>query len=98
MSIVSRKFDRKDVGTVFRHAVTGKVLCRLEVKLTSEDREELLSLISLVYRAGENAGSKQRAAEIRQRWVYRVKTSQEMFEDIFSHQTVSPGWIRYDRV
>lgn len=47
MSIVSRKFDRKDVGTVFRHAVTGKVLCRLEVKLTSEDREELLSLISL---------------------------------------------------
>lgn len=66
MSIVSRKFDRKDVGTVFRHAVTGKVLCRLEVKLTSEDREELLSLISLVYRAGENAGSEQRAAEIRQ--------------------------------
>ncbi|MFQ9623377.1 MAG: hypothetical protein ACLR17_19405 [Enterobacteriaceae bacterium] len=57
MSIVSRKFDRKDVGTVFRHAVTGKILCRLEVKLTSEDREELLSLISLVYRAGENAGS-----------------------------------------
>lgn len=54
------------MGTVFRHAVIGKVLCRLEVKQTAEDREELLSLISLVYRAGENAGSEQRAAEIRQ--------------------------------
>jgi len=41
-------------------------LCRLEVKLTAEDREQLLSLISLVYRAGENAGSEQRAVEIRQ--------------------------------
>lgn len=34
MSIVSRQYDKKEEGTVFRHAVSGKLLCRLDAKLT----------------------------------------------------------------
>ncbi|BBQ86634.1 MULTISPECIES: hypothetical protein [unclassified Klebsiella] len=66
MSIISRKFDKKETGTVFRHAENGKILCRLDARLDSDDWEALLSLINLNYNAGVNAGSEQRAAEIRE--------------------------------
>lgn len=65
MSIVSRKFDRKDTGTVFRHVTSDKILCRLDAQLSREDREQLLSLFSLAYNSGMEQGSQQRAAEIR---------------------------------
>lgn len=62
MSIISRRFDKKETGTVFRHAESGKILYRLE----RDDWEIVQAIISLVYNAGVAAGSKQRAAEIRE--------------------------------
>ena len=62
MSIVSRQFDKKEAGTVFRHAVSGKLLCRLDARLTRDDWMLLHGLLSLVYHAGISTGSEQRAA------------------------------------
>lgn len=66
MSIISRRFDKKETGTVFRHAQSGKILYRLNVRLELYDWEMLQAMISLVYNAGVTAGSEQRAAEIRE--------------------------------
>lgn len=66
MSIISRRFDKKETGTVFRHAQSGKILYRLNARLELYDWEMLQSMISLVYNAGVTAGSEQRAAEIRE--------------------------------
>lgn len=66
MSIISRRFDKKETGTVFRHAQSGKILYRLDARLERDDWEMLQALISLVYNAGVTAGSEQRAAEIRE--------------------------------
>ena len=55
MSIISRTFDKKETGTVFRHARLGR-----------DDWEQLQDMISLVYNAGVTAGSEKRAAEIRE--------------------------------
>lgn len=66
MSIISRKFDKKETGTVFRHAENGKILYRLNARLESYDWEMLQAMISLVYNAGVTAGSERRAAEIRE--------------------------------
>lgn len=52
MSIVSRKFNKKETGTVFRHAVSGKLLCRLDARLTRDDWMPVHDLLSLVYNAG----------------------------------------------
>ena len=65
MSIISRKRDSREEGTVFRHASNGKILCRLDVSLGKDDWEQLQVLLALVYRQGIEAGSQQRAAEIR---------------------------------
>ena len=66
MSIISRRFDKKETGTVFRHAQSGKILYRLNARLELYDWEMLQAMISLVYNAGVTAGSEQRAAEIRE--------------------------------
>ena len=70
MSIISRRFDKKETGTVFRHAESGKILYRLNARLNARlelyDWEMLQAMISLVYNAGVTAGSEQRAAEIRE--------------------------------
>lgn len=66
MSIISRRFDKKETGTVFRHAESGKILYRLDARLERDDWEMLQALIGLVYNAGVTAGSEQRAAEIRE--------------------------------
>lgn len=66
MSIVIRQFNKKETGTVFRHAVSGKLSCRIEPKVTQDDWMLLHGLLSLVYHAGINTGSEQRAAEIRE--------------------------------
>ncbi|EFU8472377.1 hypothetical protein IC373_004188 [Salmonella enterica] len=66
MSIISRRFDKKETGTVFRHAESGKILYRLDARLERDDWEILQAIISLVYNAGVTAGSEQRAAEIRE--------------------------------
>ncbi|WP_225738812.1 hypothetical protein [Enterobacter cloacae] len=66
MSIISRRFDKKETGTVFRHAQSGKILYRLNARLERYDWEMLQAMISLVYNAGVTAGSEQRAAEIRE--------------------------------
>lgn len=66
MSIISRTFDKKETGTVFRHAASGKILYRLDARLARNDWTQLQELISLVYNAGVNAGSEKRAAEIRE--------------------------------
>ncbi|WP_236874522.1 hypothetical protein [Citrobacter portucalensis] len=66
MSIISRRFDKKETGTVFRHAESGKILYRLDARLERDDWEMLQALISLVYNAGVAAGSEQRAADIRE--------------------------------
>ncbi|MGH2304611.1 hypothetical protein ACRCHC_22165 [Enterobacter hormaechei] len=63
MSIISRRFDKKETGTVFR---SGKILYRLDARLERDDWEMLQALIGLVYNAGVAAGSEQRAAEIRE--------------------------------
>ncbi|MDP5163437.1 hypothetical protein [Enterobacter ludwigii] len=65
MSIISRRFDKKETGTVFRHAESGKILYRLDARLERDDWEMVQAMISLVYNAGVVAGSEQRAAEIR---------------------------------
>ena len=49
MSIISRRFDKKETGTVF--------LYRLDARLERDDWEMLQELISLVYNAGVTAGS-----------------------------------------
>lgn len=64
MSIISRRFDKKETGTVFRHAQSGKILYRLDARLERDDWEMLQAMISLVYNAGVTAGSEQRAAAI----------------------------------
>ncbi|ELN2577942.1 hypothetical protein RY966_003691 [Enterobacter kobei] len=51
---------------MFRHAQSGKILYRLNVRLELYDWEMLQAMISLVYNAGVTAGSEQRAAEIRE--------------------------------
>lgn len=66
MSIISRRFDKKETGTVFRHAQSGKILYRLNARLELYDWEMLQAMISLVYNTGVTAGSEQRAAEIRE--------------------------------
>jgi hypothetical protein len=66
LSIISRRFDKKETGTVFRHAQSGKILYRLNVRLELYDWEMLQAMISLVYNAGVAAGSEHRAAEIRE--------------------------------
>lgn len=66
MSIFSRRFDKKETGTVFRHAESGKILYRLDARLERDDWEMSQAMISLVYNAGVTAGSEQRAAEIRE--------------------------------
>lgn len=66
MSIISRRFDKKETGTVFRHAESGKILYRLDARLERDDWEMLQALIGLVYNAGVTAGSEHRAAEIRE--------------------------------
>ncbi|EPY5345235.1 hypothetical protein ACXDSS_004405 [Klebsiella quasipneumoniae] len=60
MSIVSKKFDKKETGTVFRHAGSGKILCRLEARLDPDDWNMLQGLIGLVYNAGVSEGDRQR--------------------------------------
>lgn len=65
MSIISRRFDKKETGTVFRHAESGKILYRLDARLERDDWEMVQAMISLVYNAGVTAGSEQRAADIR---------------------------------
>jgi len=65
VSIVSRRCIRGEAETTFRHAATGKVLCRLDVKLSRVDFEQLQVLFGIVYRKGMEAGSKERAASIR---------------------------------
>jgi hypothetical protein len=57
---------QKEPGTVFRHAESGKILYRLDARLERDDWEIVQAMISLVYNAGVAAGSKQRAAEIRE--------------------------------
>ncbi|QLA70489.1 hypothetical protein HWQ17_23040 (plasmid) [Enterobacter pasteurii] len=59
MSIISRRFDKKETGTVFRHAESGKILYRLNARLDLYDWEMLQAMISLVYNAGVTAGSEQ---------------------------------------
>jgi hypothetical protein len=66
LSIICRRFDKKETGTVFRHAESGKILYRLDARLERDDWEILQAIISLVYNAGVTAGSEQRAAEIRE--------------------------------
>lgn len=66
MSIISRRFDKTETGTVFRHAQSGKILYRLDARLERDDWEMLQAMISLVYNAGVAAGSEQRAIEIRE--------------------------------
>ncbi|WP_072250595.1 hypothetical protein [Enterobacter genomosp. O] len=66
MSIISRRFDKKETGIVFRHAESGKILYRLDARLERDDWEMLQAMISLVYNAGVTAGSEQRAAAIRE--------------------------------
>jgi hypothetical protein len=66
LSIISRRFDKKETGTVFRHAESGKILYRLDARLERDDGEMLQAMITLVYNAGVAVGSKQRAAEIRE--------------------------------
>ena len=65
MSIISRRFDKKETGTVFRHAQSGKILYRLNARLERYDWKMLQAMISL-YNAGVAAGSEHRAAEIRE--------------------------------
>ncbi|WP_273960954.1 hypothetical protein [Enterobacter kobei] len=64
--MISRRFDKKETGTVFRHAESGKILYRLDARLERDDWEMLQAMISFVYNAGVTAGSEQRAAEIRE--------------------------------
>jgi hypothetical protein len=65
LSIISRRFDKKETGTVFRHAESGKILYRLDARLERDDWEMVQAMISLAYNAGVVAGSEQRAADIR---------------------------------
>jgi hypothetical protein len=65
LNIVSRKFDKKETGTVFRHTGNGKIITRLDARLSAEDWEQLQVLISMVYRQGMIDGSEERATEIR---------------------------------
>ncbi|MFO4092799.1 hypothetical protein [Enterobacter asburiae] len=50
MSIISRRFDKKETGTVFRHAQSGKILYRLNARLELYDWKMLQAMISLVYK------------------------------------------------
>ncbi|MFS7282060.1 hypothetical protein AB6867_26445 [Serratia proteamaculans] len=65
MSIIKRVYDRKDSTTAFYHRDNGKALCRLGVKLSRDDHEQLFSLFDFIFHLGEHVGSEQRAVDIR---------------------------------
>lgn len=65
MSIINRRFEKKEPGTVFRHRGSGKILCRLEGRLSQYDWAQLQMLFGLVYNSGVEQGSEKRASEIR---------------------------------
>ncbi len=66
MSIIQKKQIKKEDGTAFYHAESGKLLSRLDATLSPYDWEQLQVLFSLLYNSGREAGSEERAAEIRQ--------------------------------
>ncbi|AUV01651.1 hypothetical protein TUM17576_13580 [Enterobacter hormaechei] len=66
MSIIQKKRDRKKDGTRFFHAETGRMLCRLDASLSDYDWQEIQVLFNFIYNQGKEAGSAERAAEIRE--------------------------------
>ena len=73
MSIIQRKQVKKEDGTSFYHAESGKLLSRLDATLSPYDWEQLQVLFTLVYNKGREVGSEERAAEICQAIEERVK-------------------------
>jgi len=49
MTLVSRIFDRKETSTIFCYARNGKILCRLDARLNTDDWNMIQGLIGLVY-------------------------------------------------
>lgn len=71
MSIISRRFDKKETGTVFRHAESGKILYRLDARLERDDWEIVQAIISLVYNAGVAAGANSEPLKFVRRWGFQ---------------------------
>ncbi len=66
MEIIDTKYNGKDVTTAFRLKSNGKVVSRLQsVRLDRDDWEIIQSLLRFVYNQGLQAGSDNRAREIR---------------------------------
>lgn len=65
VSIIGKKYNKKEECTRFYHADSGKLLARLDAKLSQYDWDQLQVLFSFIYSKGEEAGSEQRASEIR---------------------------------
>jgi len=63
LSIIRLRFDKKETGTVFRLAESGKILYLPDAWPERDVREMSQAMISLVCKAGVAAGSEQRAAE-----------------------------------
>ncbi|WP_144815036.1 hypothetical protein [Enterobacter sp. DE0047] len=66
MAIIDSKYNTKATDTAFTLATSGKTVCRLEAKLSRYDWNCLQSLFSFIYNSGVEAGSEQRAEDIRQ--------------------------------
>lgn len=66
MAIIDSKYNAKARDTAFTLSASGKTVCSLETKLSRYDWDCLQSLFSFIYNSGVEAGSEQRAEEIRQ--------------------------------
>lgn len=58
MTLGSRKFDRKETDTVFRHARNRRIFCRLDVRLYTDDGNRLQGITGQMYKASVSEGGK----------------------------------------
>ncbi|ORJ47480.1 hypothetical protein B2M27_25710, partial [Kluyvera intermedia] len=65
MALINRKYNPKAVDTAFILESSGKLVCRLDTKLPRDDWESLQALFGFIYNQAFEAGSEQRAQEIR---------------------------------
>jgi hypothetical protein len=66
MALINKKFDKKEDTTSFKLESNGKVIARLlTAKLDRDDWEIIQNLIQFTYNQGFEAGSENRASDIR---------------------------------
>lgn len=65
MSIFIREYDRKEGETTFSLSSNGRLVGRLEAKLSRDDWEQIHSLFDKAFQSGFADGCASKASEIR---------------------------------